>query len=307
MIGLTTLAVAGCASQAPARSALEKTDLTVGSVQSTTAAGLYLAAQRGYFAAAGLNVRIVPTAGSGPVMADLINGTLDASFGNYVSFILAQAQGLRLRILAEGSSAVPREDEIVIARNSPIRTVQELRGKTIAVNALAGIGQLLVSSVLTENQVPPSSVKFVAVPFPAMDGALNAHRIDAAWMNEPFFSQAEISSGAQGLADCDQGATQNFPISGIAVTQAWAQRYPLTAAAFVTALHRGQALADTNRYAVEQVLPQYIKVSRAAATLIATGSYPVGSVNQTQMQRVADVMHQFGMLKAPFGVAPMIG
>jgi NitT/TauT family transport system substrate-binding protein len=308
MIGLATLACAGCASQTTTRPALEKTNLTVGSVQSTTAAGLYLAAQRGYFAAAGLNVRIVPTAGSGPVMTDLINGTLDMSFGNYVSFILAQAEGVtRLRILAEGSSAVPREDEIVIAKTSPIRTVQGLRGKVIAVNALAGIGELLVSSVLAENQVPPSFVKFVAVPFPAMDSALSAHRVDAAWMNEPFFSQAEISSGAQGLADCDQGATQNFPISGIAVTDVWARKYPRTAAAFVTALDKGQALADTNRQAVEQVLPHYIKVSKAAAALIATGSYPVGAVNQVQMQRVADVMHEFGMLKAPFNVSPMIG
>jgi NitT/TauT family transport system substrate-binding protein len=308
MIGLTTLACAGCASQTTTRPALEKTNLTVGSVQSTTAAGLYLAAQRGYFAAAGLNVRIAPTAGSGTVMTDLINGTLDVSFGNYVSFILAQAHGIaRLRIVSEGNNATAREQEICVRAHSPITTVAGLKGKVIGVNALANVATLLVSSILSENAVPVSSVKFTPIPFPSMAATLQAGRIDAGWLVEPFLTEAEVQYGVQAIADGDQGATQNFPVSGVAVTQAWLDRYPRTAAAFIAAFNRGQVLADENRKAVEQVLPQYISVSKAAATLIATGSFPVGPVNQVQIQRVADVMHEFGMLKAPFDVSPMIG
>jgi NitT/TauT family transport system substrate-binding protein len=92
--------------------------------------------------------------------------------------------------------------------------VAALRGKTIGVNALANVATLIVSSVLTDNGVPPSSVAFVAIPFPQMGEALAGRRIDAAWLVEPFLTEAEIKHGAQAIADGDQGATANFPISG---------------------------------------------------------------------------------------------
>jgi len=307
-VGALVLAGAGCASvPSVSRSGIERPHLRVGAIEAVTATGLYLAQQRGFFAAEGLTVTIEPITGSGPVMADLLNGRLDVSFGNYVSFIAAQARGVgRLRILAEGNNATAHEQQIAVLPRSPITSVAGLRGKTIGVNALANVATLIVSSVLAENRVPLSSVAFVAIPFPQMGEALAARRIDAAWLVEPFVTEAEIRYGAEAIADGDQGATANFPISGYAVTAAWARSYPNTAAAFVRALSRGQRLADTSRPAIEKVLPRYLGVSRQVASLVVTGEFPTG-VNRVQIQRVADIMHQFGMLKTPFDVAPMIG
>ena len=94
--GALVLAGAECASAPSAvRSGIEKPELTVGAVGAVTAAGLYVAQQQEFFAAEGLTVTIVPATGSGPVMADLLNGRLDVSLGNYVSFIAAQARRLR--------------------------------------------------------------------------------------------------------------------------------------------------------------------------------------------------------------------
>ena len=279
----------------------------MGAIEAVTASGLYVAQQRGFFAAEGLRVKIVPTTGSGPVMADLLNGALDISFGNYVSFIAAQAAGAaRLRILAEGNNATAHEQEIVVLPHSPITSVAGLRGKTIGVNALANVATLIVSSVLAENNIPPSSVRFTAIPFPAMGTALAARRIDAAWLVEPFLTEAEARHGVEAVADGDQGATQNFPVSGYAATAAWVSRYPKTAAAFVRALTRGQQLADTDRPLVEQVLHRYIGITAQIAALVVTGDFPTG-VDAVQIQRVADIMHQSGMLKTRFNVAPMAG
>lgn len=279
----------------------------VGAIQSVTAAGLYIAEQQKFFAAEGLRVTIAPTTGSGAVMADLLNGRLDISFGNYVSFIAAQASGAaRLRILAEGNNATAREQEIVVLPRSPITSVAGLRGKVIAVNALQGVATLIVSSVLTENGVPLASVKFTAIPFPAMGTALEARRVDAAWMVDPFLTEAQVRYGALAVADGDQGETAGFPISGFVATDAWVKRYPRTAAAFVRALERGQRLADTSRSTVENVLPRYIGISSQTAALVVTGDFPVG-VSAVRIQRVADIMRQFGYLKEPFNVSPMIG
>jgi NitT/TauT family transport system substrate-binding protein len=309
MTGALTLASAACTSSTTATttSKLEKPDLVVGAIQSVTAAGLYIAEQQNFFAAEGLRVTIAPTTGSGTVMADLLNGRLDINFGNYVSFIAAQASGAAsLRILAEGNNATAHEQQIVVLPHSPITSVAGLSGKLIAANALHTVSTLIVSSLLTENGVPVAAVKFTAIPFPAMGAALEARRVDAAWMVDPFLTEAQVKYGAVAVADGDQGETAGFPISGFVATSSWVNRYPRTAAAFVRALERGQRLADTDRATVENVLPHYIGVTPQIAALVVTGSFPIG-VNAVQIQRVADIMHQFGYLKRPFSVSPMIG
>ena len=50
----------------------------------------------------------------------------------------------------------------------------------------------------------------------------------------------------------NQGATTYFPVDGYVVTKQWAQKYPLTLAAFDQVLEQGQRIADSNRTAVEQ-------------------------------------------------------
>jgi NitT/TauT family transport system substrate-binding protein len=47
------------------------------------------------------------------------------------------------------------------------------------------------------------------------------------------------------LTALDEGSTVDFPIQGYAVTQAWADKYPHTLAAFLRVLSQGQEIADT--------------------------------------------------------------
>jgi NitT/TauT family transport system substrate-binding protein len=143
---------------------------------------------------------------------------------------------------------------VLTPAGSPITSISGLRGKTIAVNALKGLAELLTANVLASHGVPVSSVRFVAVPFPAMGAALSAHRVDAAFMTDPFLSAAEIGHGVAPAFDIDQGAAQDFPIAGYVVTRTWASRYPRTAAAFTAALTRGQQAAATSQAAVEEAM-----------------------------------------------------
>jgi NitT/TauT family transport system substrate-binding protein len=296
---------AGCSSAHPGASP-EITQLKVGAIQSVTAAGLYIAQSRGYFKAQSLDVTILPTTGGGANITALIGGAFDIYFGNYVSAIEAQARGAaHLRIIAEGNNAGPRQEVIVVPPGSPITTLADLKGKVVGVNALSSVATLLASSVLRVNGIPVSSVKFTAIPFPAMLTALQARRVDAAVLIEPFLTQDETSARILILADTDQGATQNFPISGYVATDTWAARYPRTVTAFLTALDKGQTVADTNRAAFEKVLPHFVEITPAAASVVPTGTYPTGPVNQAEMQRVANVMHQFGMIP-PFSISGML-
>ncbi len=292
-------AAAACGSSRASTSgdsnAVEKPDLTVAVVPAISAAGLYIAQQRGYFTATGLHVKIVPVASGVDAIPNLVNGSVDIDEGQWAADLSAEAAGVRLHALAAASAGGPGVQEVVVPAGSPVTTVAQLRGKTIAVNALNGLAVLMTDNVLASHGVPVSDVHYVPVPFPAMASALAAHRVDAAFIAEPSLSGAVDGVGAVPLFDVNQGAAQDFPISGYAVSRAWAAKYPKTAAAFVAALERGQQVAGTDRAAVEQALIPALHISKTTAAVMALGTFPL-SVSPVALQRVADLMQSNGLL-----------
>ncbi len=300
---------AGCsgANGSATSSGPELHNLTIAAVPAADSAGLYIAVQRGLLAAEGIHVTITPAISSATVISKQMAGKYDITSGNYVSYILANAkQHDDFEILAAGSIMQPHVQQLMIPAGSSIRTVSQLRGKTIALNVTGGIGQLLVSALLTANQIPPTDVHFVPVDFPFMAAALKAHRVAAAFMPEPFATGAEEGVGAEPLADLDAGAVLSLPISGYVVTKTWLHKYPKTAAAFRKALIEAQRIADTDPAAVEQAMVTYSKgVTATAAAVMAAPEFPLDT-DPVLIQRISDLMVEFGLLHKPYLVQQMM-
>jgi NitT/TauT family transport system substrate-binding protein len=178
------------------------------------------------------------------------------------------------------------------------------------VNAPDDIGTLLVDSLLVEHGISPKLVKFNnGVAFPNVAQTLESNEVSAAFSPEPFVSLDEEGYGIEELADLDQGSTQDFPIQGYAVTQAWADKDPNTLKAFTTALSQGQEIADTNRAAVEKAVHTYLGVTSTAAAFISLPTFPLG-VDAVRLQRVVSAMVRFGLLPeqdSSFKISSMIG
>jgi NitT/TauT family transport system substrate-binding protein len=188
---------------------------------------------------------------------------------------------------------------------SSITQLSGLRGKTIAVNALAGLSQMLAESVLATAGVTPSQVRWTVIPFPNMGAALAAHQVDAAFMVQPYLGKLLAAHQVTKLADIDQGATQNFPITGYVITDAWAAKYPATVAAFTKALEEGQQLAATNRADVDQAITHYIPITTQTAAAMALGQFPL-NVEAPELQRVGTMMQAYGLLAKSANVPALI-
>jgi NitT/TauT family transport system substrate-binding protein len=306
-IGLAVLA-ASCAGNSGHANGPEKTTIVVGAVPAVDTAGLYIAQQRGYFAAEGLRVKIEPIVSSELAISRQHAGIYDITFGGYVSYIQADAgRDLDLRIIAEGSLMGPGEQGLLTMPGSRITTLTGLRGTTVALNVVDNVGTILVGSALKSVGLSPSAVKFVQIPFPDMAAALKRHRVDVAWLPEPFASSTEEQLGAQDISDLDFGAVTGFPLVGYAATRAWEQRYPRTEAAFLRALEKGQEVADTDRAAVEQAMEKFLGVPPQVAAVMALPQYILAGVDRARMQRIVDAMQRFGMLKQRFDVSQIIG
>ena len=315
---LVLLAVAGCAGVAGAGSAanggLEQTTLNVAVVPAVDSAGFFVALHEGLFARAGLTIRYTPAISSDTVIDQQVAGTYDITAGNYVSYIQHVADDHQpLQIIAEGSLMETGSQAIYTMPDSKIKSLAQLKGHVLGINAPGNINYLLAAAVLTQNGVTLTRVRFPAkpIPFPLMAGELAAGKIDAAAMPEPFATAAEEQYGAVELADLNQGAAENFPILGYVATTTWVRQHPNTLRAFLAALEQGQEISDTSRSAVEQAMetingPQNGQVPPIVAAVMALDSYPIG-VDRIRLQRVPDVMFQFGLLRSRLDIAQMLG
>jgi NitT/TauT family transport system substrate-binding protein len=294
----------------------EKTTLNVGVVPAMDSAGFFVALHQGLFAKEGLTIHYSPEASSETAIGTQLGGGLDISGGNYVSYVQAVAEQHKpLEIVAEGSIMNQGAQVIFTMPNSHIKTLSQLQGRLLGVNAPGNIDYLLSASVLTENGISPQSVQFpkTAIQFPDMVPDLATGKIAAATLPEPFASIAEQQLGAVTLADLNQGATQQFPIEGYVVTKSWAQQNPNTLKRFLAALEQGQQIADTNRGAVEQAFEALKgqgngQVPATIASVMALDSYPIG-IDPIRLQRVSNVMFQFGLLPGftkPFNMNQML-
>lgn len=303
----------------------EMSTITIDTVPTADAAGLYIAVDDGYFAQQGLTVKIATIGGGEYGMGDLQTGKAQLIEGNYVSFILAQIAGkfaapdptnpaktepskpIDMRMIADSSQMQAGNQALYVLPGSPYKTVQELVKNHVAVgvNTLHNIGTVLLGSLLASDGYGVNALKQVPEILPNMPELLDKHVIPAAWLPEPFGTEAEQEYGAVQLADFDQGSLQNFPIGTIVGTAEWVQAHPKTVAAFLRAYKEGQQVADSDRAAVEQALVAHTGVTKQVAATMTLDTYPL-VMDVPVMQRVTDAMYEFGVIKKEFNIASMI-
>jgi NitT/TauT family transport system substrate-binding protein len=308
LLGLVAVLVlaSGCASSGQPTTP-ERTHVTVTSLPIVDVAPLYLAQQNGFFRDAGLDVTIKPLTSSPQGLTGLADGSVDIVAGaNYVSYLEEQARGdADLRIVAEAALASPGLDQVVVSPRSGIRDASQLAGRTIAVNTPPpNIQTLALDRVLAARGVDPRTVRYVPMPFAQAVTALGNGSLDAAWLVEPFVTQAEQAVGALPVVDPASGPTAALPLDGYFTTSRFAEQFPNTVAAFRSALARGAALAANSR-ATTAALPGFAPVDGPTATLITLPNYPT-TVRAERIQRVADLMTQAGMIDRRLDVASLI-
>ena len=212
-----------------------------------------------------------------------------------------------MRLIANSSQMQTGNQALYVLPDSPYKTVQQLvkAHAAVGVNTLHNIGSVFLGSLLTANGFGVTALKQVPEILPMMPELLDKHVIPAAWLPEPFGTEAQQEYGAVQLADFNQGSLQNFPIGTVAGSASWVQSHPNTVAAFLRAYQEGQQVADTNRAAVEQALVTHTGVTKEIAATMTLDTYPL-VMDVPVMQRVADAMYEFGVITKPYKIQNMI-
>nr|MCW2727413.1 ABC-type nitrate/sulfonate/bicarbonate transport system, periplasmic component [Aeromicrobium sp.] len=176
-----------------------KTQLTVGVIPIVDTAPIWLGVEKGFFEDEGIELKLTKTTGGAAAVPGVMNGEFDLAFGNIMSLMVAQDQGLPLKFVANGTTTSGQEGKdfsgVVVPKGSDIASPKDLEGKTVSVNNLKNIGDTTVRYVVEADGGDQSKIKFSEVAFPDAPAALAKGDVDAAWILEPFLSKAVAEGG----------------------------------------------------------------------------------------------------------------
>ena len=141
--------------------------------------------------------------GTSPMSQALIAGALDCATqgvlpiaqgmdkGTFSTYVVAQHVGER-----PGSFSV----YWAVKDDSPIKTVADLKGKTVGISIIGGGTHGPFALMLKRAGVDPDKdIKLVEVSFSLSEDALRQGRVDAVNMNQPFAARAEAKGGVRKL------------------------------------------------------------------------------------------------------------
>ena len=233
---------AGGATGAPGKSQATAVSVTVGVLPIANTLPLDLGIKKGFFEQQGIEIKKITAQSGNDIMLGLANSNIDVGFAGWVPAMIARTSGIPISVVAlsevESTDQASNWQNILVKGSSSIRTPADLAGKTIAVNALKGVGEVMIRAALDKVGVDQSSIKLLALPFPAMRAALNSGQVDAIWTPEPFLSQAITIDGARDLFAPGPVLGKYFPIGGYFVRTDWVAKNEDVAARFRTAMNQ---------------------------------------------------------------------
>jgi NitT/TauT family transport system substrate-binding protein len=284
-----------------------RTALHIATLPVDADATAWFALDQGIFEQNGLDVTIdVFTSGSA-ITAGVAGGALDVGVASVASLSTAYAHGLPIIALAAGgiyNGAFPTS-VLAVADTSPLRTAKDLTGKTIAIQTIGELAAFSTMSWIDKNGGDGKSVKFVELATSSMGDALEKGRVDAAFMAEPFFTQAK--PGVRFFGASYDGVAKRFLISAWLANRDWIARNAATAKKFVAAMRTASAWANQaqNLPASGAILAKYTKIAPDTVAKMQRAQFAT-RLDPALLQPVIDVSAQFGVIPKAFPAAEVI-
>jgi ABC-type nitrate/sulfonate/bicarbonate transport system substrate-binding protein len=274
------------------------TTLKVGVIPIADVAPLYVGMKQGFFKQENLTIQPQLAEGGATITAQTVSGDLQIGFSNVTSLVIASSKKLPVQIVASGVQAAKDDsgawDAVLSKKGSPIKDLKALEGKTVSVNNLNNVGPLTINNAMEKAGADYKKIKYVEVPFPDANAALDTGRIDAAFVVEPFVSQGK-AQGANEITHSFEETAPNYTVATYFVTKQYAAQNKDALDRFVRAINKSLDYAQTHPDVVRQIVPTYTKIPADVAAKIQLPTWSP-NLNQPSIQQTVDLAQRYGFI-----------
>ena len=145
-------------------------------------AALFVANATGMYKDAGMNVELYEYNNGGDLMSAMVSGDLDVGYVGITPVINSMSKGVPIKIVA----GVQNEGSGLLSHSSSIKSITDLKGKTVATPGEASIQNVLLKYELKKNGLSTSDIESPSMKVPSMNDALRTKSIDAMLTYEPY-------------------------------------------------------------------------------------------------------------------------
>lgn len=240
---------------------------------------------------------------AGPQLLEGLNvGSVDVGFVGEAPPIFAQAAGAQF-VYIGNDPAAPEAEAIVVPKDSPLKTVADLKGRKVALNKGSNVHYLLVK-VLEKNGLKYGDIQPVFLPPADARAAFEKGSVDAWVIWDPFLAAAEHQIGARPLAD-GRGAVNNFAYY-LAERRFFEKNPKVIETLFADTQEQGRWLKANLKQAAGVIAPlQGLDVDIVETTL-RRGSYgvaPISAAVAAEQQKIADTFFELKLIPKALRVA----
>lgn len=277
--GSTTLAptTAAPATAKPAGTAVGPlTVVRTGYVPVLIWAPFYIAVEKGYFRNAGIDLQLEALQGGSDAVIQLTSGNFDVAAGGAgVGFWNAVDRGVKFIVVSPLHTETSRQATPLVTSKSnydsgKVRSVADLKGKKVAVNAQGSATDYWLGAALRTGGLTIKDIDYQVVAFADVPAALQNGAIDAAMLGEPVTTQAEDKGLIVRIAD---NFVPNFQVTSIYFNPDFPKNKPQAAQSFLVAFLKGCRdlqgdgwKDDVNAKAIEKYTKVPADIIKRAAT-----------------------------------------
>jgi len=227
----------------------------------------------------------------GPQLLEGLNvGSIDFGVTGETPPVFAQAAGADLLYVAHEPPA-PSGEAILVPKDSPIRSVAELKGKKIALNKGSNVHYLLVRA-LESAGLQYRDIQPVYLPPADARAAFERGSVDAWVIWDPFFGAAEHQIGARVIASGENVVSNHqFYLAD----RKFAESHPQVVQAVVNELNLTTDWVAKNQDAAAQLLQKptglAFDVLKTSISRMGFGVKPLSTDVIQKQQQVADAFY----------------
>jgi NitT/TauT family transport system substrate-binding protein len=265
------------------------------------------AQQTGAFTRAGLDVELTRASSGSAVAAAVAGASVDIGKSSIVSIITAHAKGLPFVWIAPASMYNPAQPDggLIVGTASPLKTASDLNGKVVASPALGDLNTVATRAWIDQNGGDSKTIQFVEIPVSAQLAALEAGRVAAAGIINPFLSEAVNSGKARLFAPFYSAIAPKFMLSGWFTTTDFVAKHHDGIGKFQKIVETSSIWANAHHAETVPMLAAWsgVTVDQAAhLTRMTTGT----RISADDVQPVIDLMAKYGLLAKAFDAHDMI-